>query len=825
MKGIKLFVFSFFLFLSTYASDIVSIKSGNWSDPLTWGGVVPSINDKAIINVGHTVVLNTNVSIAGININGFLTFDPNQNITITSTKNIIVNGIWTMIPNNINIIHLVKMSGINEDVFGGGGEDPLETDIGIWVMGDGKLNWQGVNKTSWLNAESSITIDTFLTVKDIPNNWKTGDELAITPTSAGSLAFDNVSIKSITNQNIILNSFIENVHPKINNKWTAEVMNLTRNVRIEGTQTGKSHIFIRSNKPQIVKYVQFRYLGPRNQQAGDEAKEFVLGRYGIHFHHCKDSSRGSIVEGCVMRDVDNHAYVTHGSHGVSFRDNIAYNVTETPFWWDEGKAHESNNITWVHNIVALVKYVPRSINVGNPYGDPTLSSRGYLLGHGDDNICDSNVVVANQGDERDGGGFKWEAVSNDSPEGVWHFSNNLAHNCTSGIIVWQNVQTNHHIKNFIGYNNLIGIFHGAYVNNYKYSNIELFNNPLIIHAGSSNPSRLRFEDVVVNANGQDYAVIIEGNSEVAPTPILIRNLITSNYNIASVIDASSQTKHSADIIQSNGVFIMHSTANQNEVLRIQPISGQATKITPAGTTNIANFAPTIWGNGLGLKGEYFKNTNFTSKAFERIDPTLAFSEWANGVHNLIKTDTYSVRWSGFIQAQFTETHTLITNPTGVKIWVNGNLIVNNSSTGNINLEAGVKYPIQIEYSKTNPARSGFIFGWVSNSINNFTPGGEYVPQSQLYTETVNIQPVANTNNDTSLIISYTLDGSTSFDTDGTIAVYIWTKISGPSVNIISPNSAITKITDLKPGTYVFELKVIDNQGASNTKNVTITVNY
>jgi hypothetical protein len=62
------------------------------------------------------------------------------------------------------------------------------------------------------------------------------------------------------------------------------------------------------------------------------------------------------------------------------------------------------------------------------------------------------------------------------------------------------------------------------------------------------------------------------------------------------------------------------------------------------------------------------------------------------------------------------------------------------------------------------------------------------------------------------------------DTDGTISSYSWTKISGGTATITSPTSASTTITGLVAGTYVFQLQVTDNNGATATDTVQITVN-
>lgn len=71
----------------------------------------------------------------------------------------------------------------------------------------------------------------------------------------------------------------------------------------------------------------------------------------------------------------------------------------------------------------------------------------------------------------------------------------------------------------------------------------------------------------------------------------------------------------------------------------------------------------------------------------------------------------------------------------------------------------------------------------------------------------------------------TVNGSSSSDPDGTISTYLWTKISGPATfTITNANIASTTITGLVQGTYVFRLTVTDNESATDTDDITITVN-
>ncbi len=62
------------------------------------------------------------------------------------------------------------------------------------------------------------------------------------------------------------------------------------------------------------------------------------------------------------------------------------------------------------------------------------------------------------------------------------------------------------------------------------------------------------------------------------------------------------------------------------------------------------------------------------------------------------------------------------------------------------------------------------------------------------------------------------------DTDGSIASYAWTKVSGGAATITNPSSASTTITGLVQGVYQFRVVVTDNNGLTGTDTVQVTVN-
>jgi hypothetical protein len=93
--------------------------------------------------------------------------------------------------------------------------------------------------------------------------------------------------------------------------------------------------------------------------------------------------------------------------------------------------------------------------------------------------------------------------------------------------------------------------------------------------------------------------------------------------------------------------------------------------------------------------------------------------------------------------------------------------------------------------------------------------------------TPNIPPIAFAGGDLQLILpgnTATLNGSRSSDPDGTIIQYQWRKIQGPATYTLgTPNAAITTVTNVVEGVYLFELSVTDNNGAIDRDTVTLQV--
>ncbi len=201
------------------------------------------------------------------------------------------------------------------------------------------------------------------------------------------------------------------------------------------------------------------------------------------------------------------------------------------------------------------------------------------------------------------------------------------------------------------------------------------------------------------------------------------------------------------------------------------VTATAAHATPTTTHTAATTTPTVTsptptptlGPGAGLHGDYYHTTlvapgtpvpypNFGAFWFSRTDTIIdmAYGENpSNYTPPLAPFDSqvcpspptshpcspFGVRWTGFVRPRDTETYTFTTHSDdGVKLWVNGQLIVDNwkiqgdtPSSGTISLTADQLVSIQIEYYENGQGPATMVLQWQSTS-----QPLEVIPQSQLY---------------------------------------------------------------------------------------------
>ncbi len=398
------------------------------------------------------------------------TFDPNRSTTVEVPGNVVVRGKLVMRPARPDVVHTLRFVRVAEARFAGGGNNPVASDVGLWVIGSGILDLAGTPKTAWNRTGKDKT-------------WRTGDELITTPTAPGG-AFRGGAMPN----------------------GQAEIMNLTRNVRIEGTPAGRSHVFIRSSKPQSIRFAAFRYLGVSKASGG--VKAIVPGRYALHLHHCGNGSKGSVIEGLVVRDADNRGIVPHASNGIAIRNCIVYRAASDGYWWDPPEAsgdNASNGILFEDSIAAAITHSPAQ-----------QIATGFTLAKGVGNVIRRCVAVGVTGTAgSNGNGFSWPRAGS----GDWLMEDCIAHNVEQGVFVW--VENPQRIRRLRAYaNSYRDLASGAYRSAARYESCSLESPGGVHEAGTSGSAGpLVFESSMLKGPFRIVDVAVDGTTGVEPVQV------------------------------------------------------------------------------------------------------------------------------------------------------------------------------------------------------------------------------------------------------------------------------------------------------------------
>lgn len=176
----------------------------------------------------------------------------------------------------------------------------------------------------------------------------------------------------------------------------------------------------------------------------------------------------------------------------------------------------------------------------------------------------------------------------------------------------------------------------------------------------------------------------------------------------------------------------------------------------------------------GLLGAYFRGTNFQTPVFERVDSFVDFDWGQSGPDARLGTDTFSVRWTGFVTPRFSESYTFFaTHDDGARLWVNGELIVDRwanqsakETSGKVTLQAGVPVPVRFEYFENTGSAIARLAWSSARQAKEVVPESVLMPEDGFVTPPPPPPPPPPTG---SLLLHWPLDtgsGSTALDASG-----------------------------------------------------------
>jgi len=151
-------------------------------------------------------------------------------------------------------------------------------------------------------------------------------------------------------------------------------------------------------------------------------------------------------------------------------------------------------------------------------------------------------------------------------------------------------------------------------------------------------------------------------------------------------------------------------------------------------------------NGTGLLGQYYtnssstytnsKNFNPTNLVLTRVDPMIDF-DWTNGTVPDLSGGYYSVRWTGQIQPQFSETYVFdVQSDAGCRLWVGDQLLINKWQsqsltdwTNAITLQAGTLYDLKLEYLQYGGTAQARLYWYSPSQARTLIPNSAFFPNA------------------------------------------------------------------------------------------------
>ncbi|MDZ4781268.1 MAG: FG-GAP-like repeat-containing protein [Planctomycetia bacterium] len=426
--------------------SVSAVQNGQWSEPATWGGSVPSGSDSVLI-AGFTVVYDlpangdseaeakdllirdggelyfSRQSATRLDFDGSLTVRAGGILNAGTSADPIPANVSAYIGFNVANDRLFSSNDPNDSAFQPGPDPSIPDyhpeDTGLWVIEAGSIaTFRGAPKLSWTKlADDAVAGSTQVVVSDAAQGWRAGDRVVITPASPGADEVEVRTIVSVSGNQVRFDEALAYAHEgslyaydtianttrEIVNEselfgteilipLQAEVGLLTHNVTLasnlvtEGDPNHRAHTAYLAGASGSIAFTEFRDLGPRAK----------LGRYPLHFHEVGPLDGGSgfeIASASIWNstsDPGNKFLSIHGTDGVVVRDTVGFNAQGAGFYLES--ANERGN-RLEHNLGVLV-YGPEELpgQPGPIFEYPTTAAAVYWVREGNEFV--DNVAAA-----------------------------------------------------------------------------------------------------------------------------------------------------------------------------------------------------------------------------------------------------------------------------------------------------------------------------------------------------------------------------------------------------------------------------------------------
>lgn len=362
---------------------LTAVRSGAWSDPVTWGGRLPGAGESVSIPNGVTItydqVSDVKYTTVAVQSGGTLQFRTDVGTRMRVTNLLVMEGGTLTVGTAANPVAAgVKAEIIINDVPIDTTKDPSQYGNGLIALGTVTMHGAAISDSFVKLATEPKAGDTTLTLATPVSGWRAGDTLVlpdtrqpypgITGNQLEQLTVAGVSADGLT---IALSQALRYDHLGARDRngaitFLPYVGDLARNVVVKSENpSGTRGYTMYTDRANVdIEYAQFSDLGRTTNNTLDsttyDANGNVthvgtnqIGRYPVHFHHLfgpttpqPDGYQYTFVGNSVFSTLNPAVYkwgiTIHDSHYGRVADNVVYNVAGAGIMTEEG--NETGNV-------------------------------------------------------------------------------------------------------------------------------------------------------------------------------------------------------------------------------------------------------------------------------------------------------------------------------------------------------------------------------------------------------------------------------------------------------------------------------------------------
>ena len=406
----------------------------------------------------------------------------------------------------------------------------------------------------------------------------------------------------------------------------------------------------------------------------------------------------------------------------------------------------------------------------------------------------------------------------------------LSANCTNNAIVWA-IQSDGAVRG------APAVLHAYDATNLA---VELYNSRQM--AERDNPGNAVKMTVPTVANGKvfvgaQYALAIYGNGVFLPRPVIapaggnfantVSVALTDAVPDAAIYYTLDGTKPSAGSARYTGPLTITNS------LQFRAVAIKTGAVN-SGIATAAFVNTATSGNGTGLTAQYWPGrTTDTSATVTRTEPAVNFDWTTTGPDPALGSTHFTIRWSGAVQAKYSEPYRLTTIANGaVRLSLNGQVLIDDpmpqslpaTNHATITLSAQQLYNLQLDYTVNGGGTVQLL--WSSPSTPTMV-----IPAAQLYPDrnpppaVTLIRPVDGASFAGSASVTMGANVTAPRNMIGRVDFYANNSLLGSLTNsAYTPVYALTA-TGLAPGQYSLTAVATDGSGLAATSTpVNITIN-